>query len=526
MNYRKLLKLFFLFLPLLSFGQQRWENIISGEEYVSLDNTISYDYGQLISVRESNHQHTSIFKLDRNGNILWQKHLFYDNWVAPSGIKQNTSGEMVVYGETDYKASLVYLDACGNLLWCREFVDPYNYTETFFTNAIFTSDGNIVAIAEVVKNNFIYDIGLISFDTVGNFLWFHPFNMYQNYPLLIPPFFAYNLKEMDGYLMLTGFCYYAHPDKPNLGFLKPAFIKTDTTFNLEWLLPYGVTDSSTTDTLFGFADGVVSYQNGIIHGFGSNYYDNAMLMNFDTAGNETTHYIVEDKQIDSTLYGNLLLDLSARNDTTYFVSVKLWGHGAGELIIDTMANVLAHQIHTDATLSSGLFPLAHDTISNQYYLAYNSNDNNWNIVLYKFDADLNSVPFDTATYNYDSLCTSLPIVSDTINITGCGVIVSTPEFPSPSAYYAARQKVELTAYPNPVSGNVIHFKLKYTKYHNNMQLTVYDISGRPMAKTAVATGQKEAQISVSGFSPGLYIAVITDGKGVLGKGAFTVMKNK
>ncbi len=517
-----LIKLILVFLPLLSLGQQRWENVIYGN-FGAIGNSISYDRGQLISAGGGNYSNKSfIIKTDKNGNEIWRKVLKYSDWNSPSGIKQNASGEMMVYGETDYKASLIYLDACGNLLWCREFVDPYNYFETFFANAIFTSDGNIVAITAVVYGSYIYDIGLISFDTAGNFLWFHPFNMYQKYPLLITPLFGFNLNEFNGFIMISGWCYYAHPDKPNLGFLKPAFIKTDIAFNEEWLLPYGVTDSSTTDTLYGFGYGVTSCQNGIMHGFGSNHYENTMLMNFDTSGNETMYYLVDNNQIDSTLTGNFLLDLSARDDTTYFVSAKFWDHGSGEMIIDTTANVLAHQIHTDATIISGLYPLEKDTISNQYYLAYNSNDTNWNIVLYKFDADLNSVPFDTTTYTYDSLCTSLPIASDTINITDCGVIVSTPEFPTPAAYYAAKQKVELTAYPNPVSGNRVNFKLKYTKYHGNMQLTVYDISGRPMAKTAVATGQKEAQISVSGFSPGLYVAVITDGKGVLGKGAFTV----
>ncbi len=522
-----------LFLPLLSVGQQRWENEISGEEYVSLQNTISYDYGQLISVRESIHNNTSIFKLDRNGDILWQKHLFYDNPVSPNGIKQNASGEMMIYGETDYKASLVYLDACGNLLWCREFVDPYNYYETYFNNAIFTSDGNIVASTGVVSGNSDYDIGLLSFDTAGNFLWFHPFNMLQKYPLLLSMIIDFGMNEFDGFIILSGFGYYAHPDKPNLGFLKPMYIKTDTNFYEEWLLPYGVTDSSTTDTIIGTTIGVISYENGILHGWGDKRYPiaNSLLMNFDTAGNETTYYILENSSIDPTVTDNFFLDLAIRDDTTYFASVKYGNQGAGEnptgeMIIDTMCNVFNHQSHPNATMSSGLYPLEKDTISNQYYLAYNSNDNNWNIVLYKFNADLNSVPIDTASYNYDSLCDNLPIASDTIYVTDCGVIVSTPEFPSPAAYYAAKQKVDLTAYPNPVNGNMVHFKLKYTQYHSNMQLTVYDISGRPMVKKPIATGQKEAQLSVNGFSPGLYVAVVSNGKKVLGKRAFVLERSK
>ena len=518
-----------LFLPLLSFGQQRWEKMISIENVNlgALSNTTSYDNGEFIMAGGGNYSHKSfLFKIDKNGEELWRKVLLYDNWNTPSGIKQNAAGDMMVYGETGGKASLVYLDACGNLLWCREFYDPYNYIETFFTDAVFTSGGNIVALTEVVWENYDYDIGLTSFDTAGNFLWFHPFNMMQKYPLIIQMILEFHVEQQDNFLMLSGFGYYAHPDNPNLGLLKPMFVKTDAAFNEEWLLPYGVTDSIATDTILGTAVGVISYENGILHGWGDKRYPdvNSLLMNFDTAGNETTLHLLENGSIDSTVTDNFFLDLAIRDDTTYFASVKYGNQGAGEnpigeLIIDTACNVYGHQSHPEAK-NGGMFPIAKDTVNNQYYLAYN--DNNWNIMLYKFNADLSSVPIDTATYNYDSLCTSLPIASDTIYVTGCDVIVSTPEFPSPSAYFAARQKVDITAYPNPVSGNRVNFKLKYTKYHSNMQLTVYDISGRPMANTAIATGQKEAQLSVNGFSPGLYVAVITNGRRVLGKRVFAV----
>ena len=173
-------------------------------------------------------------------------------------------------------------------------------------------------------------------------------------------------------------------------------------------------------------------------------------------------------------------------------------------------------------MSSGMFPMAKDTVNNQYYLAYNSNDNNWNIMLYKFDADLNSVPIDTATYNYDSLCPDLPIVSDTIYVTGCNVITGMVEYPSPKAYFEAKQKVNLTAYPNPATAGRVDFKLKYTRYHQNMQLAVYDMAGHRLLARPVATGQKELSLNISALSPGMYVAVVSNGRKTLGKAVFAV----
>ncbi len=532
MKSNLLIQLLLAFLPLLSIGQQRWENLIEDNtKLFPAGNCISYDDGLFVISRKGGTGSKKIifYKLDRNGDILWQKHLFYDDWAVPGGIKQSENGKIIVYGITNNDACLVMLDACGNFLWCNRYNESQNFT-TDFTDAVFLDNGNVILLMTIDYNDGVhFDIGLISFDSEGNLLWVHPFNMIQKYPRLYGMIYTWHLEKHDNFLMLSGFGYYSYPDNPYVGLLKPMFVKTDADFNEEWLLPYGLADSSVNDTILGDARGVVSYENGILHGWGSSTkplqsYYTSILMNFDTAGNVTNHHIIENEMIDSTATENFFLDLCKRDDTTYFTSIKYgnqgWENPSGEVIIDTAGNVYQSHSHTEANLQGGNFPLEKDTTSNQYYLTYSNYD--WNIVLYKFDADLNSVPIDTASYNYDSLCDNLPIASDTIYVTDCGVIVSTPEFPTPAAYYAAKQKVELTAYPNPVNGNMVHFKLKYTQYHSNMQLTVYDISGRPMAKKPIATGQKEAQLSVNGFSPGLYVAVISNGKKVLGKRAFAV----
>jgi len=54
---------FLLFLSLLSIGQQRWETIISDDntDYSSVTNTLSNDYGELISAGGGNYSNKSFF---------------------------------------------------------------------------------------------------------------------------------------------------------------------------------------------------------------------------------------------------------------------------------------------------------------------------------------------------------------------------------------------------------------------------------------------------------------------------------
>ena len=189
------------------------------------------------------------------------------------------------------------------------------------------------------------------------------------------------------------------------------------------------------------------------------------------------------------------------------------------MIIDTMNHILQFQEHQSPTWGP-MYPLERDTAANQYYVNYQNN--NWDILLYKFNADLSDAEIDTLPHSYDSLCPNLPIVSDTIYVTGCDVITQVPQFPSPAAYNKAKQTVHITAYPNPSGNGRVNFKLQYTQFHRNMQLVVYDMAGSQRLVLPLFTGQKEATASTAGLASGLYIAVVRNEKAVLGKAAFSV----
>lgn len=519
-----------VFLPLLSFGQQRWETSFSDEDYAVVTNTLSYDGGELISaaIGGNGSGKSIILKLDKNGKELWQKQLFFDNGWAPSGIKQNNNGELVVYGETAYKASLVFLDACGNLLWCNEFLNNTTYTETFYTDAVFLENGNIVAIIQVVSSPGNYDIGLISFDLNGDFQWFHPFNMLQKYPTLKGMILCWHLEKFDGFLMLSGFGYYSYPENPNLGYLKPMYVKTDLNFNEEWLLPYGLTENGASDTILGDARGVFSYKNGIFHGWGSSARPQgsttSTLMYFDSIGKEKNCYIIKNEMIDSTVTTNFFLDVAVRDDTSLFTSLRYGNleleNPSAEVIIDTMGNVYQQHAHTNANLQGGIFPLEKDTIGNQYYLAYMNYD--WDIVLYKLNKDLSDVPIDTIAYNFDSLCDH-PIVSDTIYLNGCDVITGIEDAPSPEQYFNSLKTIPLHISPNPATGN-LRFEMENTAYHKNIMVQVFGINGNRIFAQSLADGQTAIATSVASWPDGMYVAVVSSSSGGSGSAKFVVKK--
>lgn len=115
-----------LFLPLLSFSQQRWEVTISNNnfDYSSIRFDKSYDQGYLLSAKTASNI-DQIMKTDINGVVIWEKVYINDNLYTIHRIKQNDNGETLFCGIADNYAFLMFVDACGNLLWCNELISEH-----------------------------------------------------------------------------------------------------------------------------------------------------------------------------------------------------------------------------------------------------------------------------------------------------------------------------------------------------------------------------------------------------------------
>ena len=113
---------------------------------------------------------------------------------------------------------------------------------------------------------------------------------------------------------------------------------------------------------------------------------------------------------------------------------------------------------------------------------------------------------------YDSLCNET-ITSDTVDLS-CGLYVSIKDIPLKEDY----DKV-LKIYPIPAT-LTINFEFKDLKTVTT--LSIYDSYGRLVEEKTVPAHTKEMQMTISAYRLGLYLAVLKNAEGILGRERFMV----
>ncbi|MCF8345165.1 MAG: T9SS type A sorting domain-containing protein, partial [Bacteroidales bacterium] len=146
--------------------------------------------------------------------------------------------------------------------------------------------------------------------------------------------------------------------------------------------------------------------------------------------------------------------------------------------------------------------------------------NNYDVYLYKLDSNLQSVPFDNNTYNYDSLCPD-PIQSGYISLEDCSIITSIDDASSPEEYYTSLKTIPISTFPNPAKDKIT-FALENTDKHHNIKLACYDVFGRKVHEQKIYTGQLEAEAHISGWGNGIYVAVVKSQGEIVGRTKFIV----
>ena len=511
----------YAFLPLLLLGQQRWEVIIEKQnmDYNVTSTTYPYDAGIILNAK-TDWFNNWIIKTNTNGEKLWEKLVFSDNKpMIIYKVMQNQNGEILICGAVDSHAFVLLLDGCGNLLWCNEYINYEHYSESVHLDALFLNNGNIILLTSLYGDiNYGYDVGLISFDSDGNLLWFKPYNLLVKYELLdmaVPLF----IDSFDEFLIISGWCYYAYPDNPSVVWLRPLFIKTKSDYSEDWFLPYGMEDS-----IIGDARGAISFNGEIIQGYGMYHKSgtiNSILMNFDTVGNETEYIGIDNTEIGVDIDENFFLRLEIRDDTSYIASAKFGNNGMsnpmGEWVMDSSGNVYQDQSHPNTTFSplDPLFKTSNDKFVFAYQ--YNSSD----ILLYKLNADLSQAEIDTTTYTYDSLCNNLPIISDTIYLDNCSIVTGIDEAPTPEEYYASLKTINIVVMPNPAT-DVVVFEIGVRGYNGSTTISCYDVNGRKVFNKILPQNQTKIATDVTNWQSSIYIVVASGGNGSKGESKFVV----
>jgi len=530
------LLLFALFLANVSFSQ-RWEKLYGTPVYHESGKDIieCNDKGYLISGFDDHRKSNWLIKTDINGEMLWEKHIKWDNSnVYPSWIDQNEKGEIVtascVYLASTQWASIVKLDSCGERQWCRVF-DPGNRYDGVFYDVMFLDNGNILALeyVNIINSNETVNIYLYCLSPDGRLLWIKPYASIDDYPLMDGAFCRKIDKFGSGYIIL-GDCYWAYPGNPNHVFLRPLIIGLDSLFNEKFVIPFG----GYSDSIHGLAYGGLQLNDSVYMAVGTrwihdqdNLVNNGLIMFINKKGEELGYRQILNEKIGPDIKSNFISDIQRINDDL-FLAVSNYGkkyveNPFGEFVLDADA----HIYYKDTIPNTVGDPRMVITSDSNYLVIHTIQQPvtyKQDILLQKVNDTLGSAPFNPGSYVYDSLCKEIPPYEE-INITDCMVIVGIEDTPTPEQYYASLKTIPIKVFPNPAKDKV-NFELENTSLHQNIRLRCYDLLGKLMYNEPVIQGQRGAAIDISSWPSGMYVAIIYSNSGAVGKCKFVVEGNK
>ncbi len=306
---------------------------------------------------------------------------------------------------------------------------------------------------------------------------------------------GYNLvKNAGNEYLITGEYYQYNPgEDTNARYVRPMFIKIDSTGNEMWHLLWGV-----NEYFYGVAHKSVFSLNGSIYSAGRN-------SSVDFPGDRPELFKISDTG--SQLYSKDLIEnadgggattISIMEDSILFIGAT-WRdfddviHN-GVMKTDTLGNILVQRDLLNVTSSFYSSIITHD---NKYLVAGNFYiGNNWDIYLWKFNKDLEYDSIYTQPRVYDSLCPH-EIVSDTIDLDT--TIVNLQEL------YEQMQRIRV--HPNPASTKLTVTLGDLTK---GTDLKLYNTNGQVVKHLPVQPYKREYEINIAGLPPGLYVVVLFD----------------
>ena len=458
----------------------------------------NYDKGYILAGTVNYGKYGWVIKTDINGNKLWD--IKIGNGINETKVKNiehiNDHG-YILCGTTrifNYPHSDPYimkLNKCGELEWCKGIV--YDNSGDGAISVKPTSDGGYVLTALFYGNNPDDLIRMFKFDSTGQLVWYRIFNEDPNVV-------SEEIRTMyadDSTFLLTGFCYY-----PN--WIKPYFIKTDTSGNVDWTLAYS---QHTGLGFIGEANATVKDIHGNYYSAGRN--NSPELLKFSGNGYEMMNV----ELIPGSYSGNATT-LVYFNDTTLIFGSSWSLNGTDNemalLKTDTLGNVhaikhLPDPDHNGLWWSAKTFDNKIITIGDSYI------NGSYRLTLYKVNSNLEYDSVYTRPFIYDSLCPDT-IVSHTISL-NCDVLVGVDE------PLNKPETTTLKIFPNPANQNLTVESPKYlvvkdssngfgstTVYHHwkSTILEIYDISGKRVYEKEIIRAETSLDIDVSHWVAGVY----------------------
>ncbi len=502
---------------------QNWP-LIYGDSFHSLIKDLheTYDQGFYLTAFTYDNQGINkfgwIIKTDINGNILWDKKFGVGNdrnWFSDS-FQTNDKGLVISgitnkYSTGDYDPLIIKLNTCGETEWCTAFICK---DINFGTGVIQTKDDSYIGLLTYYGEGESYArISLVKMDQTGKPVWIQ--QLAQEDTLIYNEEGAYLYLTSDNNYLVSGHAY-----RPNC---YPFWIMTDTTGVQIWDLFWNSGN--------GEAHQVIETDSGIFYStsyaIGNNGIQSPVLFKFDKYSNLTGEYNL----MGDTIVMGSCAPIASLDDSIFIIGVG-WkevpfpiDEGFTEVFItDTLGNLKNRRQLFEHEYSS----LQNIIVSSDYKILAAGNfvvDGNFDIYLWKMNTNLEDDTLYTQQFTYDSLC-PYEIHSDTVDI-DCGVFVNIDELPTKEEYEST-----IKISPNPARDWVV-LTLPDVLPEGTVNLMVYDVFGREAWRHGGREAGKQGSggvlpvnrmisLDVSGFSLGLYIAVVVDRKGRRYTGKFVV----
>ena len=511
---------YFIFILLsisLTSYSQKWERTF-GSPYrddAGVDVFENYDKGYLVMGGYEG-EYSWLIKTDINGNLLWHKYFADEEPYLDifSTVLSDIDGNIYLLGwrviQFDSGWPLVVkLNSCGELKWCRQFIDD-DYWWGWFQDAILLDDGSILGMVHMESQEQIEMVFLYGISPDGELSWRNSYASKNNYPL-IHSRSPLTLKSLNNMFVISGYCYYAYPNNPPHGYLRPMFIGIDSLFQEQFVLPFGMADS-----ISGKGSASIQINDTLIMGVGSHWfitdkdiYGNSLLMFYTNSGEEINYNDIPNNAIDTNIKGNMMRDIEQINDSLYYASTyygeNYQGNNNGEFVIDTAGVVFNHSYVPNTVAKTRLIK----TTDNKYLKVASIKDGDWDILLYKNNDTLGSDTMNMYPFKYDTLC-PYSILSDTIDLSGCLITTGINNYSITENPTNINNKLNL--YPNPAYENVtVEYDLLSKGSIGYVEFI--SLEGRILKKVYVSAEENCLIIDLDDFTPGLYLCrLICEGK--------------
>jgi hypothetical protein len=529
--------LLLLFLVTMQCNAQSWERIygLTNRPEVFQNLNKSYDGGYFILGAFNYYPDTRgwVIKTDINGNLLYDLTIGTGTGLSqgnyPSHIEPTSDGGFILCGSHDrWTANDIGVtkhNACGDLEWCKIF--RTNGRPDWGRKIFQLPDGGYIMLTHqynVTDNN--PKIHLFRFDNAGEVLWIEPYALTENHPF-IDNNGAYDLVlTANGDYFMSGYCYWCDDSIANGGpipcRLKALTLLADSSRTEKWVSVF----KDTIRDQYSSA-GRSTERNGKFYTGGYvNNSDNeypVMLLVVHSLGNFIHDTLPQIPDIgDKWAEGNMtnpgftsdgrLFALTLMVDSINFYPGWFSLHE-----FDSLGGWHNTFLHPSAHYSARMTVTSDDKLLAGAVVGSGLDQD---IILMKFNTNLEYDSIYTAPRVYDYLCPD-PIVSKTIDLTDCEVIVNVEDIPTRKEYNARISLIPITPAPNPAK-DYIRFLLENTEHHKNIRVVCYDIYGRQLVEIPVNSGVNETWLSISGWRPGLYMAVVYSGNKQMGKARFVV----